>query len=443
MPYHKKLKESLPLLASFGLLVVIGVTVLSFSKAGAALITDDIGTPPGEPGVSTETSSDNAEPLVITEIDDIDVINKPNDQPETDAPKKVYVETAEPGVYNHAYFAANQVVDAHGTFNNDVYIAGEIVTITGSVDGNVFAVGNTVTIDANVTGSIWVAGNTVIINNAVAQNVNAFGSTVSITKNGYVGKDAMIGAANATIDGLVMGQVIGGGEQVTISGHVQQHVTLDEVETLTIDDGAWIGGNLAYTADTAANIPSGTLGGVTQFTQDDQTTRDTDDADDSDFNVSWFLVKLIIGLGGYLLLGFVLLKLWPKPMAAVVHTMLTKPGKSIGYGALYLLIIPPAIVLAALTFIGFPLAAASGLIFLLSLLVAKMAVGLALGQKLFKKNASTFTQFALGFSLLYIVFKVLCQAGIVGFGIVSIVAFVLAAWSLGALAQYCKHKHHE
>lgn len=449
MSYHKKLKESLPLLTSFGLLVIIGIAVLSFSKAGAALVTDDVGTPPGEAGTGIETAtSDDVETTGITETADAKVISAPIDQTGTDALKEIYLEATEPGVYNHVYFAADQTVDVRGIFNNDVYVVGETVTITGSVDGNVFAAGNTVTIDASVTGSVWVAGNTVIINGVVEQNVNAFGSTVRLTENSYVGKDVMIGAASVTIAGFVMGQVTGGGEQVVITGQVQQHVTFDEVGTLTIDDEAWIGGNLTYTSKTATTIPADTLGGVTKFTQDDPKASSAEDDikdedDNSDFNVGWFLIKLIVGLTGYLLLGFVVLKLWPKPMAAVVHTMLTKPGKSFGYGTLYLLIVPPAILMAALTFIGFPLAVASGLVFLLSLVVGKMAVGLALGQKLLKNNTSSFAQFALGFSLLYIVFKVLCQAGIVGFGVVSVMALILGSWALGALVQYCKRKHHE
>lgn len=456
MPYQKKLKESLPLLVSFGLLVIIGVTVLSFSRAGAALVTDDIGTPPGNVGTasetvtSTDTKTDDPETSAVTEVFNAELIEAPINLVNAAAFKDVYVETAEPGVYNHAYFEANQIVNARGTFNNDVFVAGETVTITGSVNGNVYAAGNTVTIDASVTGSVWVAGNTVIINGTVEQNVNAFGSTVTITENSYVGKDVMIGAANITIAGFVMGQVTGGGEQVNLSGHVHQHVTLDEVGTLTIGDTAWIGGNLTYTADTAINLPTGTLGGVIKFTQDNQTAGETDNAvedkeatDDSDFNIGWFLIKLIIGLAGYLLLGFVLLKVWSKPMGAIAHTMLTKPGKSVGYGALYLLIAPPAIVMAALTFIGFPLAIVSGLVFLLSLIVGKIAVGLALGQKLLKNNTNSFAQFALAFSLLYVVFKVLCQGGIVVFGIASLVMFGLGAWALGAMMQHYKHKRHE
>lgn len=459
MSYHKKLKETLPLLTSFGLLVVIGVALLSFSKAGAALVTDTIESPPTEDASTTvpdaepveETTSEattTTEAAETTEpevVNDAELISAPLDQSAKDALKHVYVESNEPDVYNHAYFAANQIVDARGTFNNDVFVAGDTVTITGKVDGNVFAAGNTVTIDASVTGSVWVAGNTVVINDAVEQNVTAFGANVTITESGFVGKDLTFGAANATIEGFVMGQVTGDGENITVTGHIHQHLMLDDVGKLTIDDAAWVGGNLTYTAKTETIVPNTVVGGATVFTKsvaEETTERRPADKDDAGFfSTGWFLIKLVIGLIGYLLLGAVLLKLFPKKLPSVVQAMYAKPGPSLGWGALYLLVAPAAVVTAALTLIGLPLAGVGALVFFLSLFVGKITVGFALGKKLLKNSASPFAQFALGFSFVYIVFKVLSQGGAILSALVSITAFGLGAWAIGAILLQCKHKH--
>jgi cytoskeletal protein CcmA (bactofilin family) len=170
-------------------------------------------------------------------------------------------------------------VGAGQTISDDVYAAGRSVVISGAVDGSVIAAAGDVTITGTIThdltvasgnvvvsgrvdGSVRAAGGTVTINGPVGGDIVAAGGTVDVTSK--VGRDTVVFARTATLSGGIGRRVLASARSLDLSGPVNGDVDVN-VERLSLDDGASIGGNLTYASENAATIAPGTkVHGITR-----------------------------------------------------------------------------------------------------------------------------------------------------------------------------------
>jgi hypothetical protein len=121
------------------------------------------------------------------------------------------------------------------------------------------------------------------------------------------------------------------------------------------------------------------------------------------------MILSILATLGFLLLGIVLLRLFPKQFL-VVHDQLGKsPIKNTVVGFLLIIAATIVSVLLAITVIGLPFAAIFGMLFIITLMVSGLFVSLALGRKianLANLKASDMWLFVLGFLILTVLFYI-------------------------------------
>lgn len=205
-------------------------------------------------------------------------------------------------------------VIVRGTVRNDVSTAAGSVHVTesGTVGGDVAAAAGTVRIDGTVDG-----------------NVQAAGGSVIVGPTGAIGGDLDAGASYVELNGTVDGDVRAG------------------AETVVLGPSAAVGGTVRYDAETFARDPGATVGGsVVRDERLGQTVT-------ADPVPGW--VGALYGLLANVLLGVLLLAVFPAFSDRVADAVTERPARSTGVGLVTILAVPLVLVLVALTIVGIPL----------------------------------------------------------------------------------------
>ena len=250
------------------------------------------------------------------------------------------------------------VVEAGETVSSIEAFASTIV-IRGTVTGDVAGAAGTIHITetGRVGGNVEAAAATIRIDGTVDGDVAAAGATVELSETGSVGGALEAGANYALVDGAVAGDVSVG------------------AETLELGPNADVGGTFRYDAGTFTQDPEASVaGGVVR----DASLRQTAGPDFQPLAIpSW--VGIVYGLVASLLLGVVLLAIFPAFSTGVATRVADEPVKTGGVGLLTLVGVPVLLLLLAVTIIGIPLtllgAAAFGLAVWVGSVYGQYAVG--------------------------------------------------------------------
>ncbi|MBI2415233.1 MAG: hypothetical protein HYV33_01055 [Candidatus Kerfeldbacteria bacterium] len=295
-------------------------------------------------------------------------------------------------VHPETFIMANNDITVEEHFQNDVIVAGQNITINGIVDGDVIAIGATITINAIVHGNVRAAGGNITITNNVDRNVTLFAGTVLITPAALIGKDLFVSGGEVIFAGAVNGSLRGEIGNFTLNGYVGQDV---DVQVEATD---WR----------------------------------------HQFNF-WLIGVKIIGWLGLLLVGVVLVKLFARRTAAIVQQMLAQPWRSLVWGMAYVLVVPLGLLVLLLTLIGLPLSLIGVVLFGITLYVAKIYVGTAVGQLLLMNKKNLLWPMLLGVTLYYAatqLFSVLPSPFVV---IGSIIQLGLILWAVGSAVVVYQH----
>ncbi|MDQ3977939.1 MAG: polymer-forming cytoskeletal protein [Actinomycetota bacterium] len=218
----------------------------------------------------------------------------------------------------------------------------------------------------------------------------------------------------AVIDGHVEGPVVALNGDIRVSGTVEEDVVALKGRA-TIASGARVGGDVV--SSRAPQVEAGaTVEGETR------TVRFSFRALGAVFWVAWWIAVTV----SLLVLGIVLLGLFPAMMAASYALARNEPGPAIGWGLLVAVGLPVVSVLVMFTVLGIPL----GLVGLLSLALlyamGYVVAALALGRMMVKEPTSRYLAFLAGLVILRIVGLIPVIGGLV--------TFLAGAYGLGALA---------
>ena len=223
-----------------------------------------------------------------------------------------------------------------GTVLDDVRAAGGTLTISGHIGGDLLVTGGTISVerDAVIDGTVAVSGGTVAFS-GIARGI--FKSVAGkLDLNGTVEKDFEFNGGELTLNGT-----IGGASQLV-------------AQNITIGGNAALRGPVRYWAE-AGEISFGNAlqnGATASF---DPSLRKHFEQPDAKFlGFASFLAVL-----WYLLAGFTLLWLgqwfFGRTFKAAATTASAEPVRSLGYGFLYFVVVPVAIVLLFITVIGIPI----------------------------------------------------------------------------------------
>ncbi len=288
-------------------------------------------------------------------------------------------------------------------------LSGDQVSIDSPIDDDVFVVGGTVNINAPVASAV-IAGGTIIINAPVSGDVFAAGGQISVNSD----IEGKIVAAGGDIDlrGDAKNAVITGGN---INIHSTSVISRDAVIAGgNVSNAGKILGNLTVRADNFQN--TGSAGSV-DF-EKSEGLQGLEELMIKMMNILYILITV-----GFLILGIVLLKLFPAQFFIVEEEVRKSPVKNTLVGFVLIIASAILIILLAVTVIGFPVALIMGMLFITALMLSTLFVSFAVGRKIldvFKVKTNDLLIFVLGFIILNLLFRIPYAGVLIGIVAISL-----------------------
>ena len=382
------------------------------------------------------------------------------------------------------YVSANTFI-LNGTIKGDLLAVGSAVIIgpSGVVEEDLMAAGQAVVINGTVGDDARIAGSVLSMGNSaeVGGDLVAFGYSFEAEPGSTIGRDALVFGSQAVLSGDVERNVIAGSGGLQINGSVGGDVTAEvggpgDVPPispmtfmplppgvpaptsisggLTLGPDATIEGDLNYTADTPADLPSGAVSGDVSREEPVQPEEEAPPTA-SERVLSWFF-KFLRQLVTLLVIGLLLAWLLPDLVRNSAQTLQTKPLPSLLWGFLthilfFVLIFVLIIVIIFLTILLGTLTLGSlvmtvvgaGAVVISSLLlgfqlayayVAKIVVAVLIGRLILglihKDSAENrFWPMLLGVALLVLLIAILQIIPILG----GLLIYLITIFGLGAL----------
>jgi cytoskeletal protein CcmA (bactofilin family) len=240
-----------------------------------------------------------------------------------------------------------------------------------------------------------------------------------LVDRGQTTKDVVVADGDITVRGTVDGDVVAANGDVAIRGHVTGDV-VTFAGTTALGRRAQVDGDVAYGDKKPRVAPGAQIGGkVKKFKAED---------------LGGGAIALRIGLWlavtiSALVLGLILLALFPKAADAVARTAKARTGRSFLVGVLLFVLIPIIGVIALITVIGIPLGAGLLLAMLPIYGLAYTASAFVVGRLVSKQGARI-----LAFIIGLVVLRVLALVPFLG-GIVWFLATILGLGALFVAAQ--------
>ncbi len=282
------------------------------------------------------------------------------------------------------------------SLNDDVYAFGSNILVIEDIEGDLIAAGGRIEVKGKVSQDLMVAGGMINLGGDVGDDVRTAGGIITISGNigddlmaaggqitvkndANVGGELMVSGGTISIGGEVIGDALLSGTNITISGKINGSVKIDDVEELTVTDGAEIAGDLEYRSAMKADISDkAKIGGEVKETIKVKEVEVVSKAPWAVFSATYFGSKMISFLSLFVL-GIILLLAVPKFFEKFIDRMKRTLGYCVGAGAIMLF--------------GVPIGAL--IIFLISIILFITLIGAGLGLLGIASNAIIIVLYAL------------------------------------------------
>ena len=282
------------------------------------------------------------------------------------------------------YFAFGPHVEVSGTVNGDLYAAGGDVLIDGTVNGDVIAAGGKITLSGSVSQDARLAAGQITISGTVGRNMTVGGGDVQLTESAQVRENLLAGGGNVQLAGHVGRDARVGAGNATISNGIDRDLAV-AAASVRLTSKATVGGKLRYWSESAPSIDEGATvrGGVVRRPLPEGWRGDRV----GQGLVGARLMLAAVSFVSTLILGVVLLRVYPVFSRRAAATIRERPGSALGWGVAALLGIPLVAVLCLATVIAIP----AGLVLLLlygaTLYLARIYAVTWLGQLILRQRA--------------------------------------------------------
>lgn len=291
---------------------------------------------------------------------------------------------AEDAVQDEDAYVAATTGRVDGRIEGDLVIATESLQISGVVTGDVLvAARGTVEVDGTIEGSLRGIARRVVLRGEVGDDVGIV--TANLDLAGRVGRDVIGLGGWASIEGAVGRDVRGRFVSASVVGNVGRDVEVT-IDTIEIESGAVVGGDVVYQAVDAAEIATGAaIGGqLIQLPTD------------APFFAGLVLtVASVVGFLGYVLGGIALLWALRASAARAIAAVTLQPLRTLGVGAAAIVVGPLVVVLTAATLVGLPLALVMLGIVLIGAFFGSVPLVAAVGMRLLGGRGGSFGGFIL------------------------------------------------
>src|SRR5438270_81615 len=302
----------------------------------------------------------------------------------------------------------------------DAILAGGNITFTGFTGGDYVGAGGQQDISGRVHGSLRAAGGHVTVKASVDRNATIGGGDLIVDSSAMIGHNAYLIGGNIHVNGAVRGGLLATGGNVDLNGPIGQDVEIAS-GSLRLGPRAQIGGNLRYRVkgdvriDPAAHV----AGKITALS-----------VSKGPGPFSW------LWTAGLLLMGVVVVLLVPRFAAEAANGLQQRPVRAVIVGIVVGIAGLIAIVIAAITVVGLPLALLATALYLVFAALSEIPVAVWLGGRILHARTvlgrqGPIVNFFVGALILLVVGIIPVIGGLVrliatciGFG-----AVLMAAWS--------------
>ena len=247
------------------------------------------------------------------------------------------------------FFSAGPSAELDRRIDGDAFLSGGRVAVRGPVKGDLVVSGGDVNVADTVGQDLYAAGGSVALSAQVVGNARIAAGHVTIAPRGGIAGKAIIAAGRLQVSGRVGRYLVVYAESVRIDGEVggDLRVTARSIE---IGPDAKINGKLDYCSAQAAKIdPHAVIaGGVVR-------SEDWPKEQAGALVRIAGLISFSLFMLGLLLVGVVLIAVFPRFSMAAAANIRSQPWVSLGLGFALALCVPVAAVLFMITVIGVPL----------------------------------------------------------------------------------------
>ena len=250
----------------------------------------------------------------------------------------------------------------------------------GIVEGNVMACAKDLDISGQVNGSVRGFAQSIKVNGKINRNLIAFCFTLNIKPDAEIGGDVTAFSGEFTLDGKIGKGLRGSVGTLIISGIVNGDVSV-KADKIILMPTAKILGDFKYKSKNQAKIESGAfVSGQTFWTKEE--------AKKGKKPKGVFTAKSLITdtlfLLALMITGIVLTLIFKKKAYQAKRAVTVSFLKSLGWGFVFMVCIPIAIVFLIVTILGIPIAIISLFAYAVLIYIAKIPVATALGEKVIK-----------------------------------------------------------
>lgn len=315
-------------------------------------------------------------------------------------------------------------VRIEGTVDGDVIAFCESMTIEGHVTGDVIVFTRRLTMNGTVDGSVRSFANNIDISGKVARSVMAFAEGLELRQGSDVGWSALLFGKSIDLTGRVGRDVtLFGGDRVGVEGFIGGDFAMDG-DDLSIASSAEILGKATYKGRKEPSVEAGAkLASPLEKIVPSRKPR---------YYSFGFYWDMFMGYASVLTLGLVIMLISPSAFRGVTREA-RRPGALIG--AVVVLAVPVAAIIACITLVGFALGIVSAVLWLILLYIAQVYVGGSIGEMLLGPASTRGAQFgrlAAGLAVLRVA-SALRYILLPGAGPWLLFWLIVASWGIGAV----------
>jgi hypothetical protein len=262
----------------------------------------------------------------------------------------------------------------------DAILAGGDLRFSGATGGDYLGAGGKQTISGRIHGSLRAAGGEIHVTAAVDRNTTIVGGNVELDSAAVITRNAYLIGGKVHVEGTIHESLQASGGSVVLNGVVGRDVNI-AAGALHVGPRAQIAGNLRYRVpagevriDPAARV-SGTITAV-PVRRGPGTFR-------------------LLLMFGFLVTGAAVAALVPGFVAEAAEILRARPGRSALVGLGWIILVPCAIIIAAITIIGLPLALLTTAVYVVLVYLGRVPFAVWLGQRVLRARARTGRQGAL------------------------------------------------
>ena len=258
-------------------------------------------------------------------------------------------------VHQGDFFALNESVEISGEIYGDAYVMAGQAVIDGTIHGDLLIAAASIDVSGKVTGNIRSLGGQILVSGHVGNNVTALAGNVQFLPSATIMGNVVATAGNVYLSADV------GGDATVVASYLRASSSIRKsldayIGSLRLTSKALIGGDLNYRSNTIALIePGAQIQGVVNyypsFVQEI-------------IQGTWIhtvligskVVTLLMNFAYTLVVGIILIKLFPRNLESALLNLKTHPWKSFAFGLVLLILLPLISLILLMTILGVPFA---------------------------------------------------------------------------------------